>query len=121
MVLSHGRALYCGPGGLAPAEYFTSRGQASPPEGYNIAEHLLDIASEAQVGLFSESGSLTEKDANGLEKVGGGSGTPIPEMTYSENAAQPKSKYATTFLTQFEVLAGREWKILRRLVSAYSS
>lgn len=27
--------------------------------------------------------------------------------------------YATTFLTQFEVLAGREWKILRRYVYIY--
>ena len=121
MVLSRGRALYSGAGGLAPAEYFASRGQAPPPEGYNIAEHLLDIASEEQVGSFSASGSITEKDvapatpANGTEKTSTDAGMPLSVLHEGEAAgsALPRRRYATTFLTQFEVLAGREWKNYR--------
>ena len=126
MVLSHGRALYSGAGGLAPAEYFSSRGQTAPPEGYNVAEHLLDIASEAQVGLFSGSGSFTEKDAHAhatatAKTEESGSGVPVlleGSGNGTDALRSPSRKYATTFLTQFEVLAGREWKILRRYASS---
>ncbi|KAH8114133.1 hypothetical protein DFH11DRAFT_1704353 [Phellopilus nigrolimitatus] len=126
MVLSHGRALYSGRGGLAPAEHFAAHGVGMSPEGYNIAEHLLDIASDPQPALFSVEHSTPEttsdpliatvdskksEDANGigfsgaaeLEKGGGG-----------RISHRSGSQYSTTFLTQFEVLSGREWKILRR-------
>jgi ABC-type multidrug transport system ATPase subunit len=44
-LLAHGQAQYSGPGGLAPAEYFASKGQQCPT-GYNVADFLLEVASE---------------------------------------------------------------------------
>jgi ABC-type multidrug transport system ATPase subunit len=44
LVLAQGKQLYFGPGGHAPAAYFESRGHVCPP-GYNVADHLLEIAS----------------------------------------------------------------------------
>ncbi|THG93821.1 hypothetical protein EW145_g8270, partial [Phellinidium pouzarii] len=132
MLLSHGRALYSGPGGLSPSEHFAAQGVPAPPEGYNVAEHLLDIASEAQPALFNSSMSaessekVVDAGTAGLEK-GGGSGGVVGQnvlekvgtrasVLTSVSIFQGRSKYAATFLTQFEVLAGREWKMLRRLV-----
>ncbi|OBZ75973.1 putative ATP-dependent permease [Grifola frondosa] len=57
LLLSHGRALYSGPGGFAPAEHFAAQGIAYK-EGYNVADHLLDIASDPPVGLFQLSGHV---------------------------------------------------------------
>ncbi|KAI0713620.1 ABC transporter [Earliella scabrosa] len=124
LVLSHGRALYSGPGGFAPAEHFSARGVAYK-EGYNVADYLLDIASDPPVGLFqlsngshngpshSSSDVDTEKGLNGSANV----------LTKPESVVGPKRRsrfaiqrthYSATFLTQLEVLSGREWKILRR-------
>ncbi|KIJ63345.1 hypothetical protein HYDPIDRAFT_41184 [Hydnomerulius pinastri MD-312] len=129
LLLSHGRALYSGPGGLAPARHFTAirdadTTQASdvPPyeEGYNVADYLLEIASAAPVGLFSSSSRISE--ARVAEEKGAGAPTPTSEepvgvadvealIAPNRNMAR---EYAATFLTQFQVLCGREWKILRR-------
>lgn len=137
MVLAHGRALYVGPGGLEPLRAFESRGVPAPPEGYNVAEHLLDVASDPAPALFtSTSGAgvlqMTERDADTTanseksdqpsspvelekgamagkkRKMGGGAG-------FGTGAG---SQYAATFLTQLEVLSGREWKILCRYVTS---
>lgn len=154
-LLAHGRALYSGPGGSVPLTYLTERGIEPPPEGYNIADHLLDVASDPAPALFSFAphaipsavrGNVAEKSeiftesgksAGGNEDRGplgvseierGGANIgrdeSPPAYTYTHKTGlwsphwwkQTHSQYATTFLTQFEVLAGREWKILRRYV-----
>ncbi|KAH9178936.1 hypothetical protein EDB89DRAFT_1929197 [Lactarius sanguifluus] len=106
VLLSGGHALYEGPGGLAPAEYFASRGSPCTP-GYNVADHLLDLAHAPPVqqpdspGLTKESGAIPDVTVNRHER-----GTALRKL------AQPKN--AAAFLTQLQVLAGREWKVLRR-------
>ncbi|KAJ7891204.1 hypothetical protein B0H14DRAFT_3081531 [Mycena olivaceomarginata] len=121
LVMSHGRALYSGAGGFTPAEYFAREapGVAPPyPQGYNVADYLLEVASDPPVALFqlqsgkAESEGLTTPDNASAEK------REISSQTVSEKttptAGRSKSKYASTFLTQLEYLCGREWKILRR-------
>ncbi|KAG6836591.1 hypothetical protein H0H93_006334 [Arthromyces matolae] len=133
LLLSHGRALYSGPGGFAPSEYFAkvaSNVVPAYPAGYNVADYLLDIASDPNVSLFQ----ISEKNntaASSTGHVNGESGSsepteksssadqvnPLLSRTLSSPAAlssRPQLAYATTFLTQLQVLAGREWKILRR-------
>lgn len=108
VLLAGGRALYEGPGGLAPAEYFAERGSPCTP-GYNVADHLLDLAHAPPAqrdspSLTKEGGALTDAAANNSER---GSGL-------CWRLSQPRS--AAAFLTQLQVLAGREWKVLRRYV-----
>lgn len=153
LLLSHGRALYSGRGGLAPAEHIANVSDSSvplPPEGYNIADHLLDIASDPPTVLFQHAyaeptntilcttrssntededvrppGARGSQDAE-LEK---GTGEPgMPDLTSVSAGGEVLGKqkwwhgriggggagYAATFLTQFEELSGREWKVLRR-------
>ncbi|KAG6816110.1 hypothetical protein H0H87_008567 [Tephrocybe sp. NHM501043] len=135
LLLSHGRALYSGLGGFAPSDYFArvaSDVVPAYPAGYNVADYLLDIASDPNVSLFQ----ISEKDqprAKVVEPVDGESGIELVEKgrplassdeqvnVASESTSrvpaansQRQITYATTFLTQLEVLAGREWKILRR-------
>lgn len=120
MLLSHGRALYTGPGGLAPADYFSSKG-ISYQQGYNVADYLLDIASDPPVALFqtgegtkeSSSEQVVEGGVGELEK---GYGSPrLTALSKSTGSiARGRSRCATTFLTQLEVLSGREWKFLCR-------
>jgi ABC-type multidrug transport system ATPase subunit len=151
-VLAHGRALYVGEGGMAPVRTLQGRGvgvggadnirntPASPhtshewTEGYNVADWLLEVASEEQWrGEEGRSGDAS------LEKVGSdAAGSPfnseqekhVVSVTQAVPGGNAESgngsnggvwrkrirgpDYATTFLTQFETLAGREWKILRR-------
>lgn len=138
LVLSHGRALYSGPGGLAPANHFTSHGVESPPEGYNIADYLLDVASDPPPALFGSSSVQTKRStgsARDLREKEPESTLTIRaehELTLTSDPLELEKgvamngqgvqkrrrwggqSYATTFLTQFEVLAGREWKILTR-------
>lgn len=57
-------------------------------------------------------GSSGEESANALEK--GYAGEPELRELRSSGSRRSSSGYATTFLTQLEVLSGREWKILRR-------
>jgi len=116
LVLSHGRTLYNGPGGFAPSEDLTSRGIAYP-QGYNVADHLLDVASDPPVHLFQSGTSLKAQAKNSDEA------NPSLEKGYPPSGPRPlnppgRASYATTFLTQLEVLSGREWKILRRCVSS---
>ncbi|KAF9228833.1 hypothetical protein BS17DRAFT_772564 [Gyrodon lividus] len=129
LLLSHGRALYSGSGGLAPARHFTSvrganiaqAGESEVPpyeEGHNVADYLLEIASAAPVRLFSSS-RVSEGKA---EENGVSSPNPNPEKQGGLTDAEAlmgthrslTREYATTFLTQFQVLCGREWKSLRR-------
>lgn len=86
-----------------------------------MADYLLDIASDPPVALFqtgegtkeSSSEQVVEGGVGELEK---GYGSPrltaLPKSTGS--IARGRSRCATTFLTQLEVLSGREWKFLCR-------
>jgi hypothetical protein len=112
VLLSHGRALYSGPGGFAPAEYFSNAGTVAPyQKGYNVAEYLLEVANDPPVSLFqlrqshisskesNDAGSTSEKDS------------PIASIAKVDTS---EHRYATTFLTQLQYLCGREWKTLKR-------
>ncbi|KAH9857541.1 hypothetical protein C2E23DRAFT_804715 [Lenzites betulinus] len=124
LVLAHGRALYSGPGGFAPAEHFTAQG-IPYSQGYNVADYLLEIASEPPVGLFDlSSGSKTGlhsgppgSSTDEVEKGAAGSGIDLENkevVPEGKKSWLQGSHYQATFLTQLEVLSGREWKILRR-------
>ena len=156
VLLANGRQLYFGPGGNTPAEFFASQGRPCPV-GYNVADHLLEIASAPIDGLLvgpaamiggstpeihaqgSGSSSLQDgqkaqyadhSDAHFAEK-GSASNYP-PQALYKEDDRRevdlsdlgdnetkewwPRIHCATTFLTQIEVLSGREWRNLKRYV-----
>lgn len=162
VLLSNGRQLYFGPGGSRPAEFFASQGRPCP-SGYNVADHLLEIASGSSEGLTTGQGAVilppsrasgssstasshTPDIDNGGEASKTGSEnrlvdeteTPMQEkgISYPPPALMknerrevdlaelgdeekkrdwwPKTHCATTFLTQMEVLSGREWRNLKR-------
>ncbi|EIW85570.1 hypothetical protein CONPUDRAFT_118487 [Coniophora puteana RWD-64-598 SS2] len=150
MLLAHGRALYAGRGAFAPLRHFAhvreTQGVPVQPyqEGYNVADYLLEIASDPPVGLFGAAATTTDINATGNsspsvgngnrssgslcgvkgEKGEDGKGTDEKADGDIEAGVSPagvrkrvrrrRGKYAATFLTQLEVLCGREWKILRR-------
>lgn len=121
---------------MAPARHFTSARDADientgdselPPyeEGYNVADYLLEIASAPPAGSVSTTaiseGKPDEQSAatlnrNSDEKANG----PDVEALITRNR-NITGQYAATFLTQFQVLCGREWKLLRRWVITLST
>ncbi|KAJ3994693.1 hypothetical protein F5050DRAFT_432283 [Lentinula boryana] len=139
LVLSHGHSLYFGPGSFAPVEYFASTSTTKPyPQGYNVADYLLEVASDPPLTLLQSSNAppsasgeqskfannsnnlSTEKveDENSTSIDSRASNRPVTGLSVNGKSnmfgMRGKSKYATTFLTQLEYLSGREWKILRR-------
>lgn len=147
LLLSEGKPLYFGPGGTAPASYFTSKGYPCP-EGYNVADHLLEIASAGACANFDyqytsdrphgpvspqidgyvlspvESKPFPGKGSPGLETLSkhdlessrpGHSPSSSTNAAYSQGISASKA-CATTFLTQLQVLSGREWRNLKRYV-----
>jgi ABC-type cobalamin/Fe3+-siderophores transport system ATPase subunit len=125
LLLSHGRALYSGPGSFAPAEYFSTVGAGMVPayqQGYNVAEYLLEVASDPPVSLFQTQG-VQQSSSDQRDHT-------IPSEKHTQDrlnapssgkkrinqtpGAGWRSGYATTFLTQLQYLCGREWKILKR-------
>jgi len=114
--------LYSGPGGFAPATYFsnaTAGGVPAYQQGYNVAEYLLDVASDPPVSLFQTHPSYTgstvevaERASTGDEKSHAAPAMVSRETLKSSPAA--RMSYSTTFLTQLQYLCGREWKILKR-------
>ena len=111
VLLSHGRSLYSGPGGFAPAEYFSNAGTvATYQKGYNVAEYLLEVANDPPVSLFQlrQSQSTSEDIDVGSKPEKEIPFAPIAKVDSLEH------RYATTFLTQFQHLSGREWKTLKR-------
>ncbi|KAF8437588.1 ABC transporter [Boletus edulis BED1] len=127
LLLSRGRALYSGPGGLAPIRHFASAHDADiqrtgeselPPyeEGHNVADYLLEIASATPAGSISA--QPAKKNSNELTSTANHSanekanGTDVEALVTRNRGIT--GEYATTFLTQFQVLCGREWKLLRR-------
>lgn len=131
LLLSHGRALYCGDGGFLPVNHFAHHNAAVPayPQGYNIADYLLEIASEPPLAMFQvasssrETGQSSDTAAEVLDVTEKGANE-LPTSRTSSNHSLSKirsgktSACATTFLTQLQVMFGREWKILRRSVCA---
>lgn len=112
VLLSHGRALYSGPGGFAPAEYFSNAGTVAPyQKGYNVAEYLLEVANDPPVSLFqlrqSHSGSEESNDV-------GITSEKDPPLASIARVDTSEHMYASTFLTQLQHLCGREWKTLKR-------
>ena len=138
-MLSHGRSIYHGAGGLAPADHFASKGYPPQP-GYNVADHLLDIASEPTDDILadnrtppvallhtgtpklsatgSDDGAPSKEKANDPLEDGTVTDHDIPKENISTLTSRmlQRQHYASTFLTQFQVLCGREWKILLRSV-----
>ncbi|KAF7294642.1 ABC transporter protein [Mycena indigotica] len=125
LLMSHGRALYCGPGGFAPSEYFAREASGIAPayqQGYNVADYLLEVASDPPVALFKIPTANSSSDTgNDFKK--GSAPTASDDATLNEKGGKPAARgqtsarpasYATTFLTQIQYLSGREWKILRR-------
>ncbi|KDQ59718.1 hypothetical protein JAAARDRAFT_33288 [Jaapia argillacea MUCL 33604] len=125
LVLSHGRSLYYGPGSFHPVQHLAAQGTAPPyTEGYNIADYLLEVASDPPLTLFHASAQTVGNEqsmesAEGLEKG--------PSQVHLNEKSVPASRrrtpwtspgtgsgYAATFLTQLEVISGREWKVLKR-------
>jgi hypothetical protein len=131
LLLSHGRALYCGDGGFSPVDHFAHHNAAVPayPQGYNIADYLLEIASDPPVAMFQistasrETGPSSDTAAEVLDATEKGANMPPASKTSSNHSLSKirsgkTSACATTFLTQLQVMFGREWKILRRFVDA---
>lgn len=173
VLLSQGRQLYFGPGGERPVEFFGRQGRHCP-KGYNIADHLLEIASEGPQSLlqgteaiFSPTSASTPNGSSSQRGLSNGSpdkserqtintdhdhgdNQHLLETPYAEKNGEHlyppsallkdegrgkmdlavlsetrqsgktgwleagRSHCATTFLTQIEVLSGREWKNLKR-------
>lgn len=171
LLLSAGRQLYFGPGGTAPVEYFDKLGRPCPT-GYNIADHLLEIASAPTDGLPTGSNAMgtpsqatstsdrssrssdvieahtksdlerhhtaDQSDTPFAEKGTGSTSYPPQTLLKDESTNGndftarstqsgsqatggskwwPSSNCSTTFLTQLEVLSGREWRNLKRYAS----
>lgn len=137
LLLSHGRALYSGAGLFAPSDYFASVAPnvvPTYPQGYNVADYLLEVASDPHVSLFQVSekkgsaiaedrrasdtnGDVSEKPQRRSSSENDGniaSNTALPTTRGAIATPRKRSRYSTTFLTQLQVLAGREWKILQR-------
>ncbi|KAF8579482.1 hypothetical protein K439DRAFT_1654569 [Ramaria rubella] len=125
LLLSRGRTLYTGPGGLVPVERLATQGIDRCPEGYNVADWLLDVASSLEstgttTALAVQNGRSSpqrKQDEEKTDAAGTTDETSLERLVASagsEGKAQRRSPYATTFLTQFEVLSGREWKTLKR-------
>ncbi|EKM83122.1 hypothetical protein AGABI1DRAFT_98017 [Agaricus bisporus var. burnettii JB137-S8] len=135
LLLSQGHTLYSGAGSMAPVEHFNATNVAPPYlQGYNVADYLLEVASDPPVSLFDLSSShkqlprgsgsnceVSEKGHSSLNRDGEKKGNSEDLAIMNEQAATPhrtngrtKNMYATTFLTQLQHLSGREWKILRR-------
>ncbi|KAG2351635.1 hypothetical protein BDR07DRAFT_1442893 [Suillus spraguei] len=108
-------------GAHSPARYFMrmrEEGGAGADvlpyeEGYNVADHLLDIASESPgipgMPLGNNAVGEVGPSVSSEERVHGGKDV---EALSTQNLAP--GMYMATFLTQLQVLCGREWKVLRR-------
>ncbi|KAI0282455.1 P-loop containing nucleoside triphosphate hydrolase protein, partial [Russula aff. rugulosa BPL654] len=110
VLLSGGRCLYEGPGGFAPAEYFETQGSPCAP-GYNVADHLLDLAHMPPPALAQAQQQQQQQDSPSFDKefravvinsAPNENGGPLKKL------ASPMS--AAAFLTQLEVLAAESGK-----------
>ncbi|QRW00883.1 ATP-dependent permease [Ceratobasidium sp. AG-Ba] len=126
LLLARGQQVYFGPGGTAPVRALGG----GMEEGYNVADFLLEVASDERVPRKSASPRRSEgtprksmgiaseaeneirmrsgRKSDSAEGSGSGSGVSIGRNI------RTRTQYAATFLTQVEVLCGREWKNLKR-------
>ncbi|KAF8510676.1 ABC-2 type transporter-domain-containing protein, partial [Hysterangium stoloniferum] len=129
LLLSDGQTLYTSPGGLIPSEHLFARGFGSCPAGYNVADWLLDVASEPGHTGIASSSEVREKSSSLRSRVDGNasaSGDNVAKGNSQEKLQ--RRKYATTFLTQFEVLSGMtfqrhilsEWVLASRLLTWFN-
>ncbi|THH20052.1 hypothetical protein EW146_g1242 [Bondarzewia mesenterica] len=65
LLLSRGRALYCGPGSFAPVLHFSAQGVVYR-HGYNVADHLLEIASDMPL-VYQQSMAQGSQERNAIE------------------------------------------------------
>jgi hypothetical protein len=126
LLLARGKCIYNGQGGAVASQHFATRGLPCP-EGYNIADHLLDIASDPPSSPTEDKAQESTGSRPSEEKHEGSShgtqtnGGNVHPAALPNTGGRPAVRvarghsYATTFLTQLEVLSQREWKILRRL------
>lgn len=113
LVLAHGRTVYEGKGGFAPAEHLQSiDGVQKYPQGYNVADYLLEVASDPPLVIFQQK-RKTQSDEMDSEKGNGAFSEKSSSLGLASSSTR-RTRYTTTFLTQLEYLSGREWKILRR-------
>jgi hypothetical protein len=151
LLLSQGKQLYFGKGGHSPAEWFGTRGFACPAD-YNVADHLLEIASspvnvldriqeeesnsrsdstlahpEKGSGRILETPGLGEKGYHEMESIPTLNATAASASSSEERGSRRTGddslvpvtfkishQSRSTFLTQIQVLSGREWKNLQR-------
>ncbi|TXT15843.1 hypothetical protein VHUM_00346 [Vanrija humicola] len=139
LLLAHGQQLYFGPAGHTPVDFFAEQGYPCPPD-YNVADHLLDIASEPGLRLRTGVDAMIESSQYHYSRASDHRSEPAPNTSdekLSPNGATypPGSNQVdlaqvsraagkgwfnvsnnpeTTFLTQVAVLSGREVKNLKR-------
>ncbi|KAG9036166.1 hypothetical protein FRB95_009740 [Tulasnella sp. JGI-2019a] len=134
LVLSGGLTLYNGAGGLEPSTHFAARGHPCPAM-YNIADHLLDLAANPPAGFLSRDSNSSKSNHisdTALEKPqhttdiameslipppsGAKGRRPWGQASHGKllSSQQMSGRYPTTFLTQLQVLSGREWLNLKR-------
>lgn len=120
--------MYFGAGGSTPVDKLTAQGFPAPPPGYSVPDHLLDLASDSEVrstsAIASHDGISEAGHRFGPSSANDSARQPDDEKVDVETNARSKgithagkaknAAFSATFLTQFEVLSGREWKNLLR-------
>ncbi|KAK4684731.1 hypothetical protein P7C73_g5437, partial [Tremellales sp. Uapishka_1] len=112
VLLAHGKQLYFGKGGSAPVEYFERQNRFCP-DNYNVADHLLEIASASLEGLATGSQAVGEgydsrggsRDSNDNDEIANGLGSSstnvLVESPMAEKNAYPPM--APTLLNKREI------------------
>jgi hypothetical protein len=111
LLAAGGHSLYFGPTEEATT-YFAARGRPCP-SGYNPADHLLEIASEHDPAASDLDSSRTTSRDDAEAKLGlpdFSSGAAFPPTYVRRRNARP----VATLMTQFEIIAGRELRHLKR-------
>lgn len=120
---------------MAPARHFSSVRNAdiertgesevhAYEEGYNVADYLLEIASAVPASSTATENAV-KSNPEELTAATIRSSDEKPNGTDVEALATRNRNvmgtYAATFLTQFQVLCGREWKLLCRCVTFFTA
>ncbi|KAG9125549.1 hypothetical protein FRC07_007159 [Ceratobasidium sp. 392] len=126
LLLARGRQVYFGPGGTAPVRAFAGAGVRPMDEGYNVADYLLEVASEGVDGsVVGRASGIVSPRKSDVRMRNAARDSMIARKDSVESGSENGvimrrsgtgggRKYAATFLTQVEVLCGREWKNLKR-------
>ncbi|CAE7207667.1 unnamed protein product [Rhizoctonia solani] len=145
LLLSRGEQVYFGPGGTMPVRSLESRGVRGMEEGYNVADWLLEVASEGpqpvsggydppvgasmynpnvRASFYEQEHGITGENKLDASMRYRGGKVSVEEDSNQSTGEEPGmvrvgrgkggQRYAATFLTQVQVLCGREWKNLQR-------